>query len=391
MTIEDPLWLDNGTADFSAREDRRLIATLLDPGVVNPAAGACAVTERAAGPNMTVDVAAGETVVPGTSIATQGSYLTRSTGVESVTITPADPSNPRIDRIVSQLLDSAHDGGASDLHRYYAVPGTPAPTPSAPALPPNATDLATVTVGAGATSIVDANIVDVRVAAQISAGVSPIAAGTVASFAGDNAPAGWLLCDGRAVSRTTYARLFAAIDVKHGAGDGSTTFGLPDCRGRVPLGLDNLGGVSANRVTATAADTVGGTGGTETVALTTAQMPTHTHTGPSHTHTVDPTPTVSTSNGSHAHSAGTYTAANVYDLANDVPVNGTAERARKTGRNEDFPITGVSGTEPAHAHTVDIAPFASAASGTAATGSTGSSAAHPNTQPWIAFGAIIKH
>ena len=60
--------------------------------------------------------------------------------------------------------------------------------------------------------------------------------GEVKAFAGAAAPTGWLLCDGALVSRTTYADLFAAIGVAYGAADDSTTFALPDLRGRVPIG-----------------------------------------------------------------------------------------------------------------------------------------------------------
>ena len=90
---------------------------------------------------------------------------------------------------------------------------------------------------------------------------------------------GWLLCYGQAVSRTTYADLFDAIGTNFGAGDGTTTFNLPDFRGRSPLGRDNMGGSSANRVTAAAADLVtsSGNGGAETHILTTTEMPAHTH------------------------------------------------------------------------------------------------------------------
>lgn len=73
-------------------------------------------------------------------------------------------------------------------------------------------------------------------------------AGMMTPFAGSVAPTGWLFCDGSAVSRTTYAALFSAIGTLWGAGDGSTTFNLPDMRGRVPAGIDNLGGAAANRL-----------------------------------------------------------------------------------------------------------------------------------------------
>ena len=106
--------------------------------------------------------------------------------------------------------------------------------------------------------------------------------GTVLDYGGTSAPSGFLLCYGQAVSRTTYALLFAAISTTYGVGDGSTTFNLPDVRGRVVAGKDNMGGSSADRLTNQTGglngDTLGATGGSETHTLTTAQMPAHTHT-----------------------------------------------------------------------------------------------------------------
>ncbi len=93
----------------------------------------------------------------------------------------------------------------------------------------------------------------------------------------DTPPSGWLLCDGSAVSRTTYSALFAVIGTTFGPGDGSTTFNLPDMRGRVPLGQDDMGGVSANRVTNAQADIIGGSAGAENHQLTIAEMPSHNH------------------------------------------------------------------------------------------------------------------
>lgn len=61
--------------------------------------------------------------------------------------------------------------------------------------------------------------------------------GMVIPFAGAAAPSGWLLCDGAAVSRTTYARLFTVIGTTYGAGNGTTTFNLPDARGRNIIGV----------------------------------------------------------------------------------------------------------------------------------------------------------
>ena len=73
--------------------------------------------------------------------------------------------------------------------------------------------------------------------------------GTINAFGGSTAPDGWLLCQGQAVSRTTYADLFAIIGTAFGAGDGSTTFNVPDLRESVPKGA-GLTGNSANHLDA---------------------------------------------------------------------------------------------------------------------------------------------
>jgi microcystin-dependent protein len=100
-------------------------------------------------------------------------------------------------------------------------------------------------------------------------------AGIVSPFAGSAAPDGYLLCDGSAISRTGYARLFTAISTAYGVGDGSTTFNLPDLRGRVIAALDNMGGTDAGRLNL--ANTLGTTTGSQTHTLTTAEMPSHSH------------------------------------------------------------------------------------------------------------------
>lgn len=105
---------------------------------------------------------------------------------------------------------------------------------------------------------------------------------TVRAFAGTTAPNSHLFCYGQAISRTTYADLFAIVGTTYGSGDGSSTFNLPDLRGRVVAGQDDMGGSSANRLTGVTGsvdgDTLGGTGGAETHTLTTSEMPAHTHT-----------------------------------------------------------------------------------------------------------------
>jgi microcystin-dependent protein len=111
-----------------------------------------------------------------------------------------------------------------------------------------------------------------------------IPAGLFFPFGGSVLPAGYLWCDGAAKSRTQFPNLFGAIGTTFGPGDGSTTFNVPDLRGRMPLGKDNLGGTVAGRVTAASlgganAINLGGTGGAEMHTLTLAQMPAHTHGG----------------------------------------------------------------------------------------------------------------
>lgn len=116
--------------------------------------------------------------------------------------------------------------------------------------------------------------------------------GEVRDFAGIAAavPTTWYLCYGQAVSRTTYAALFAVLGTTWGAGNGTTTFNLPDFRGRAAFGKDDMGGTPANRVTAgvsgVAGATLGGVGGdqhaqtdtltAESTAISTATPHTHT-------------------------------------------------------------------------------------------------------------------
>ena len=84
-----------------------------------------------------------------------------------------------------------------------------------------------------------------------------IPTGVLNPYAGATAPVGWLLCFGQSISRTTYATLFTAIGTTYGSASG-TTFNLPDMRGQVTAGLDNMGGTSRNRVLDTDADVLGG-------------------------------------------------------------------------------------------------------------------------------------
>jgi microcystin-dependent protein len=112
-----------------------------------------------------------------------------------------------------------------------------------------------------------------------------IPTGSLAPFAGSSIPSGWLACFGQTVSRTTYAGLFAAIGTTYGVGDGSTTFGLPDLRGRSIFGRDDMGGTAASRITnaisGITGTTLGAVGGDQSM-----QQHNHNVTDPGHTHTV---------------------------------------------------------------------------------------------------------
>jgi microcystin-dependent protein len=117
--------------------------------------------------------------------------------------------------------------------------------------------------------------------------------GTVLPFAGASAPAGWVLADGSAISRTTFSALFAAIGTQFGTGDGSTTFNVPDMRGRVAVGQS------------AAADASVQTRGASEGAAVGARRPWHTHTIASHSHSVPAhfhgKGTLAASGGSHGH------------------------------------------------------------------------------------------
>jgi microcystin-dependent protein len=97
--------------------------------------------------------------------------------------------------------------------------------------------------------------------------------GAIIGYGAATAPPGWLLCDGSAVSRTTYAALFAVIGTGFGAGDGVTTFNVPDYRGRSPLG-NSPGGLGPDRPSVR---NLGDVGGEQFHTLTVAELASHDH------------------------------------------------------------------------------------------------------------------
>lgn len=165
MTLYAPLFLEAVTGDAAISyhmQDLRLMISALAPVQGTILATDLAVSQRAAGTNMSVDVAAGRAIIQGTSIANQGSYIVRSDAVTNVGIAAANGTNPRIDLIVARVLDKQSDGGSSYSWTLQAVTGTPAASPVAPAVPASSLLLAQVAVAANAASITAANVTDMR-------------------------------------------------------------------------------------------------------------------------------------------------------------------------------------------------------------------------------------
>lgn len=134
------------------------------------------------------------------------------------------------------------------------------------AAPPFAVDDA-YAAGATVTNL-SADLLDGQHAAAFAPVAAGVPTGAILPYGGTAAPTGYLLCDGSLVSRATYAALFAVLGTAYGAGDGSTTFGLPDLRARVAAGYK-----------AADADcgTLGGTGGAADVTLDATMIPAHSH------------------------------------------------------------------------------------------------------------------
>lgn len=195
------------------------------------------------------------------------------------------------------------------------------------------------------------------------------------------APPGWLVCDGSAVSRTQYAALFAAIGIVWGSGDGSTTFSLPDLRGRCMVGAGQGAGLTARAL--------GSLGGAESYRLTTTDLPAHTH-NYSGTSGVD--------SPDHAHS-GT-TAGDYPDHAHSTAINNlsTGSHALAFGSQWTSPGVGYAtwesgGASARHQHDFGTgganARHAHAYSGATDGGGVGGGA-HPIVQPFAAVTILIK-
>lgn len=158
-----PSWLQNGS---HTAENDRLTANQIVWAQTGVRRTNDLKVSQSATPAMSVSIAAGWAAILGTSTGTQGVYTVYNDAAVTGTITAADPTNPRIDRVCLTVSDSAYSGSVNTV-AVNVVAGTPAGSPSAPATPANSISLATVAVAAGATTIVNANITDTRVRTQI--------------------------------------------------------------------------------------------------------------------------------------------------------------------------------------------------------------------------------
>lgn len=156
--------------------------------------------------------------------------------------------------------------------------------------------------------------------------------GACIDFAGTTAPAGWLLCYGQAISRTTYASLFSVIGTSFGSGNGSTTFNIPDLRGRIIAGKDDMGGTDSSRLSffGAASKLLGGVLGAASKSLSIAEMPSHNHGGlsgaaGSHSHSYDRGAAGNGTGGagSFTGAAGTYQTGSVGDHQHSIPDQGS--------------------------------------------------------------------
>ena len=196
-------------------------------------------------------------------------------------------------------------------------------------------------------AITTAKIADGAVTqAKINSAVIFTPVGTVITYAGSSAPTGYLICNGTAISRTTYAALFAIIGTTYGAGDGSSTFNLPNLQEKFIVGSSSNTGYN-----------LADTGGAAEVTLSVNQIPSHTHN--------DGSLGTSTA-GNHNH---TYTAFGG-------GTSGTVPALRfDGGGGVDFNTSSHNG----HNHDV-----------TGNTGSTGGGQAHENRPPYMALLTCIK-
>ena len=180
-----PSWLQNGS--HPAENDRLTTQALwATTGIIKD--NSLAVTQNSPA-GMSVLVASGWAAIVGTTQANMGAYVGYNDATTVLTVTTANPTNPRIDLVCMTVQDAYYTGSLNDVI-LQVVAGTPAGSPVAPSLPANSISLATVAVGAGATSITTANITDTRVLVTTNipevGDISAVVAGTGLSGGGSS-------------------------------------------------------------------------------------------------------------------------------------------------------------------------------------------------------------
>ena len=167
--VSPPSWLQAGS--YPAESDRLTTQALYaTTGIIG--SSSLAVTQNSPA-GMSVRVAAGWAAIIGTTQANMGAYVAYNDAQTILTVTTADPTNPRIDRVVVTVRDAYYTGAFNDVI-FQVLAGTPAGSPTAPAVPANSISLATIAVGAGVTSITTANITDTRVAVTSNLNISSL-------------------------------------------------------------------------------------------------------------------------------------------------------------------------------------------------------------------------
>jgi microcystin-dependent protein len=380
MAFEKPIWQQNNT--YSARLDRQIIQQQWYEGVIS----GMRVKQRAAGAQMNVQIEDGAFVIYGDDQANQGAYL----GVwyddaTTVTITAAPGSNSRWTVVWVRVNDPNATGPAGDNFAFGTTDGVAAASPVVPAIPTSAIALANVLVTNGNIQVIDSMITTVRAPAQMK-GAVPIGATIEFNALEAAIPTDYVAAFGQAINRNDYWQYMAVVGTIHGVGDGLTTVNVPDHRGRVGVGLDNMGGVDAARLST--ANTLGLGIGAETVALVSGNLPPHAHSMQAHTHSG------TTGNDSPDHTHTTDPAAGWINNAgrgNVVtsgggPYYGIAWGDTTTKFTYDEPATVSSGRSVFHQHG-----FTSGGPSSADTGNgPGTSTAVNKMQPGIMVNKIIK-
>ena len=177
-----PSWLQNGS---HPAENDRLTTQAIWTTTGYIGTGSLAVTQSAS-PGMSVSVAQGWGAVLGTTQTNMGVYMIYNDAATTLTVTAASAVNPRIDLVCATVNDSYYTGSLNNVS-FQVIAGTPAASPTAPALPANSISLATIAVGTSVTSILNANITDTRAAAGSNIGLSSTGTYTVANMTATSA------------------------------------------------------------------------------------------------------------------------------------------------------------------------------------------------------------